>query len=81
MSRSLIYGKGLLLPWAAALLLLAAPAGQAAGPRFDVFPGYNYIVPDQGWFPITCEVQNDGPSFNAIIEVSAEQVGRDKPGG
>ena len=76
MSRSLNYGRGFLLPWAAALLLLAAPAGQAAGPRFDVFPGYNYIVPDQGWFPITCEVQNDGPSFNAIIEVSAEQVGR-----
>ena len=62
---------------AAALLLLAGPK-PGGGPRFDVFLGYgnNFIVPDQGWFPITCEVQNDGPAFNAIIEVSAAQMGR-----
>jgi hypothetical protein len=63
---------------AAALLLLAGP-GRAAGPpppRFDVSLGYQNMVPDQGWFPITCEVQNDGPPFNAIIEVSADQLGR-----
>ena len=59
---------------AAALLLLAVPS-QAAGPRFDVFLGYNNLLPRQGWFPITCEVQNDGPAFNGIIEVSAEQLG------
>jgi len=75
MSRSLNYGNRLLLSLAAALLLLAGPASQAAGPRFDVFLGYNNLVPDQGWFPITCEVQNDGPGFNAIIEVSAGQIG------
>ena len=75
MPRILNYGGSLLLSFAAALLLLALPS-RAAGPRFDVFLGYNNLVPDQGWFPITCEVQNDGPAFNAIIEVSAEQLGR-----
>ena len=76
MSRSLNYGSGLLLSCAAALLALSAPGVQAVGLRFDVFPGYNYLVPDQGWFPITCEVQNDGPGFTAFIEVGAEQIGR-----
>ena len=76
--RSLNYGRGFLLSLAAALLLLAGLECPAAGPRFDVFPGYgnNFIVPDQGWFPITCELQNDGPAFNAIIEISAAQMGR-----
>jgi len=74
MSRSLNYGRGFLLSSAAALLLLAAPS-QAAGPRFDVFLGYNNLLPAQGWFPITCEVQNDGPAFNGTIEVSAENFG------
>ena len=75
------YGRLLFLSLAAALLLMAGPECQAAGPRFDVFPGYgnNFLVPDQGWFPITCELQNDGPAFNAIIEVSAAQMGRGKP--
>src|ERR1039458_8454194 len=76
MSQSLNYARRLLVSFAAALLLLAGPASQAAGPRFDVFLGYNNLLPDQGWFPITCEVQNDGPGFNAIIEVSASQMGR-----
>jgi hypothetical protein len=78
MSQTVKYGRGLLLSFAAGLLLLlpAGPAQAATEPRFDVFVGYNNILPDQGWFPITCEVQNDGPSFDAVIEVSTEQVGR-----
>ena len=64
------------MSFAAALLaLFAVPGSQAAGPRFDVFLGYNNRLPAQGWFPITCEVQNDGPAFNGIIEVSAENIG------
>jgi len=66
------------LSFAAALLLLlsAGHAQAAAPPRFDVFAGYGNLLPAQGWFPITCEVQNDGPPFTAIIEVSADQLGR-----
>ena len=76
MSRTVNYGKGFLLSFAAALLLLAEPSLAATKPRFDVFVGYGNYLPYQGWFPITCEVQNDGLAFNAIIEVSAEQLGR-----
>lgn len=43
-----------------------------AAVRFDAIVGYNGISPRNAWFPITCELQNDGPSFNAIIEVSPE---------
>jgi len=59
----------------ALLALFAVLESRAAGPRFDVFLGYNNLLPRQGWFPITCEVQNDGPAFNGIIEVSAENFG------
>ena len=77
MLRGVNCGKRLLLPFAAALLLaLAGTASQAAGLRCDVFLGYNGLVPDEGWFPITCELQNDGPGFNGLIEISASQIGR-----
>jgi hypothetical protein len=55
--------------------MLAGTQCQAA-PRFDVFLGYEGILPERGWFPITCELQNDGPSFNAIIEVSVGAMGQ-----
>jgi hypothetical protein len=58
----------------AVLLTWLAPHTQAAS-RFDVFLGYDSMLPDHGWFPITCEVQNDGPSYNAVIEVSIQQMG------
>ncbi|HZV35715.1 MAG TPA: hypothetical protein VFB72_14165, partial [Verrucomicrobiae bacterium] len=38
--------------------------------QFDVFPGFDNIVPEASWFPIVCEVKNDGPSFNGTIEVT-----------
>ena len=37
--------------------------------QFDVFPGYDGIVPEASWFPIVCEVKNDGPSFTGTVEV------------
>ena len=43
--------------------------------QFDVFVGYDQILPERGWFPITCELHNDGPSFNAVIEISAGEWG------
>ena len=63
------------MPPSSLLSCVSRPARAGADSRFDVFPGYDYLQPDHGWFPITCEVQNDGPSYNAVIEVSAQQLG------
>jgi hypothetical protein len=54
----------------AAIFLLFASSVRAAL-QFDVFLSYDDIVPERSWFPITCELNNDGPAFNAVIEVSA----------
>ena len=58
-----------------ALLLvawLALPAAAAAGPafRFDMFVGYDGVVPQGSWFPIAFEVFNDGDPFIAKLEVT-----------
>jgi hypothetical protein len=37
--------------------------------QFDVFLGFDGIVPEASWFPVLCEIKNDGPTFNAIVEV------------
>lgn len=58
---------------AAALFLFAG--GARANLQFDVFVGYDQLLPEHGWFPITCELYNDGPSFNAVIEVTSGQWG------
>jgi hypothetical protein len=51
------------------LLGLLAGAVAARGEvRLDVFLGYDDIVPEASWFPVVCEVYNDGPSFNAVFE-------------
>jgi hypothetical protein len=44
----------------------------AAAIRFDMFVGYDNVVPQGNWFPITFEVQNDGPTFSAQIEVAPD---------
>jgi hypothetical protein len=57
-------------------LLSALPA--VAKIQFDVFAGYgdasSGYVRTGGWFPIGFEVMNDGPSFDAVIEVSSGQL-------
>ncbi len=62
----------------AALLALAAPL--RAQLNFDVFVGHGLgladsTVTEASWFPVTCEIQNDGPSFNALVEISGGQFG------
>ena len=42
--------------------------------RFDVFPGYDGTVREAAWFPITCEIFNDGPPIRAIIDAFAAAV-------
>ena len=60
--------------WRVAILLaisLALPARGAV--RFDVFPGYDGIVPEGSWFPFVFEISNDGPTFNGVVRVAASQ--------
>jgi hypothetical protein len=59
------------------LLLLSFCVPSRAALQFDVFPGYDGIVPEGSWFPILFEVKNDGSSFNGVIEVTG---GNNSPG-
>jgi hypothetical protein len=64
----------------ALLALLALPASAGAQLIFDVFVGHGLgladsTVTEASWFPVTCEIQNDGPSFNAIVELGGGQFG------
>ncbi len=48
---------------------------------FDVFIGHGLgvsdgVVAEGGWFPVTCEVQNNGPGFNAVVEIVGGQFGQ-----
>ena len=65
--------------WVAWLCLLWLSTGVAltarAALQFDVFMGYDDIVREGGWFPVACEVFNDGPPFQAIFELSSGQLG------
>ena len=45
------------------------------GLQFDVFVGYGGIVREVSWFPVTCEVMNDGPAFTGTIEISGSHIG------
>jgi hypothetical protein len=64
--------------WPSLLLIsawLLACAGVAwtcrAAMQFDVFPGYDGTIPEASWFPVVCEIKNDGPSFKGTVEVEA----------
>lgn len=63
--------------WRLALLCLVGVAWQSARGelQFDVFVGYDGAVREAGWFPVGCEVYNDGPGFNAVFELTAGQYG------
>jgi hypothetical protein len=44
--------------------------GIQAAVRFDVFLGFDGLVPEAGWFPVTFEVANDGPGFTSVVELA-----------
>jgi len=53
------------------LMALLTCVGEArAVDRFDVFLGYDTYVPQASWFPIVCEIENTGPSFSGVVEVT-----------
>src|SRR4051812_41117929 len=56
--------------WAGAALLASSAS---AAIRLDVFVGYDGIVTQGGFFPVMFEVSNDGPTFNAVIELIPAQ--------
>jgi hypothetical protein len=66
----------MLLLAVAAVFAGSLPA--AAKIQFDVFAGYGTArtghVRTGGWFPIGFELMNDGPSFDAVVEVSSGQL-------
>ena len=75
------------LPWSAAagavrrsLLLALAMLAFCGGAlpawavlQFDVFLGYDSLVPEASWFPVVCEIKNDGPAFMGVVEVTGGQ--------
>src|SRR5262245_64536186 len=61
------------LLFALALLLFCASAARLpAALQFDVFLGYDGIVPEASWFPLVCEVKNDGPTFTGTVELTSD---------
>ena len=63
--------------WLFLLLLALSLAFTArADFQFDVFIGYGDqggggLAPEAGWFPVVCEIKNDGPTFVGVIEISS----------
>jgi hypothetical protein len=55
---------------------LIGAASSRAAPQFDVFLGYDGIVPEASWFPVVFEIKNDGPSFTGIVELSPASYGK-----
>ena len=31
--------------------------------------GFDGVIPEASWFPVVCEIKNDGPAFNGVVEV------------
>ncbi len=54
------------------LALLLASLSARAEFQFDAFLGYDGMVPEASWFPLICEIKNDGPPFNGVIEVTGQ---------
>lgn len=51
------------------LVLWGLGSSARAALQFDVFLGYDGIVPEASWFPVVCEIKNDGPSFTGTVEI------------
>jgi hypothetical protein len=66
--------------WCIALALAFSCFAARAEVIFDVFVGYGLgasdgVVVQGAWLPVTCEVFNNGPAFNAVVEIQGGQFG------
>lgn len=59
-----------------AVAMMISVAALRAEVRFDVFIGYDGTVREANWFPITCEIMNNGPGFVGVIEVTPSSYGK-----
>lgn len=76
-ARGLLHCARIFLGFAALLALTTSLHAQI---NFDVFVGHGLGIADStvteaSWFPVTCEIQNDGPGFNAWVEITGGQFG------
>src|SRR6185295_16396057 len=53
-----------------ALLLIFTSITARAVMQFDVFIGYDGVVREASWFPVMCEIKNDGPPISGFVEIS-----------
>lgn len=60
------------------LALVLTPSARATL-QFDVFLGYDGIVSEASWFPLVIEVDNDGPTFTGIIEITGGSDNESQP--
>ena len=54
------------------------PASALGALQFDVFLGYDGTIREAAWFPVVVEVHNDGPSFNAVFELTGGNIRGDQ---
>lgn len=80
-ARSVKVGRGLWLAgrrWLRSvgfvLTMLLSVASSRAAIQFDVFLGYDGIVPEACWFPVVCEIKNDGAPFVGTVEITGVQL-------
>src|SRR5215472_9974871 len=58
------------------LLILRSFAGSAPAAsesdllQFDLFLGYEGVVPQGSWFPLVCEIKNEGAPFIGTVEIT-----------
>jgi hypothetical protein len=62
------------------VLLVCGVVARAENIIFDVFVGYGIgvsdgVVAEGSYFPVTIEVQNNGPGFNGVVEIVGGQFG------
>ncbi|HIG26997.1 MAG TPA: hypothetical protein EYQ50_04080 [Verrucomicrobiales bacterium] len=63
--------------WLLCILLLGLSSG-FGDLQFDVEVGYGQSLRRMSWFPMICEVHNDGPTLNTLFELSDSQISGSK---